>query len=40
MKCKVEKLCGGCQLLKVGREEQAKGKEKRSKILWRRRILT
>lgn len=26
MKCKVEKLCGGCQLLKVGREEQAKRK--------------
>lgn len=26
MKCKVEKLCGGCQLLKVGREAQAKRK--------------
>lgn len=26
MKCKVEKLCGGCQLLKINREEQAKQK--------------
>ena len=26
MKCKVEKLCGGCQLLKFSRDEQAKKK--------------